>query len=314
MNNKDTILVLKWQSLECVYLNVFDLLYKYFEIPLKLMRLMKSKIFIMVIFFLGIVLSVDAARIDTLYVRSNSMNKDIPVVSVLPEGYTSTKKYPVVYMLHGYSDSYRNSYLRDGSPAVKWADALGLILIVPDGGFSSWYFDSPVDPTYKYETFVSRELVEYVDNEYSTVQSPYGRAITGYSMGGHGAFYLAFRNQDIFGAAGSMSGGVDIRPFPLNWDMAKRLGEQAEHPENWEKNTVINMTHLLTSKSLAIIFDCGTEDFFYEVNCRLHEKLLYMNIPHEFISRPGGHNWTYWSNSVNNHLLFFHSFFQSANK
>jgi len=270
---------------------------------------MKSKILFTVIFFFGILLAVKAAQIDTLYVYSNSMNKKVPVVSVLPENYMTSKKYPVVYMLHGYSGSYRDSFVRDDSSAVKWADMLGLILIIPDGGFSSWYFDSPIDSTYRYETFVSKELIEYVDNSFSTISSPKGRAITGLSMGGHGALYLSFRHQDVFGAAGSMSGGVDIRPFPLNWDMSKRLGTQAEYPENWERNTVINQVHLLTPKSLAIIFDCGTEDFFYEANCKLHEKLSYMNIPHEFISRPGGHNWKYWRNSVNNHMIFFNNFF-----
>lgn len=270
---------------------------------------MKEKVFIAIIFLCGVMMPSVAARIDTLYVPSHSMNKNIPVLSVLPEGYTAAKEYPVVYMLHGYSGSFRDSYVREDSPAVKWADELGLILIVPDGGFSSWYFDSPIDSTFRYETFISRELVAYVDDHFSTVKSPKGRAITGLSMGGHGALYLSFRNQDVFGAAGSMSGGVDIRPFPLNWDMAKRLGSQAEYPENWEKNTVINLVHLLTPGSLAIIFDCGTEDFFYDVNCRLHEKLSYMNIPHEFISRPGHHDWKYWGNSVNNHMLFFHHFF-----
>src|ERR1700712_5289812 len=123
-------------------------------------------------------------------------------------------------------------------------------------------------------------------------------------MGGHGALYLAFKHQDIFGAAGSMSGGVDIRPFPNNWDIAKRLGTYAEHPENWEKNSVINLVYLLTPNSLAIIFDCGTDDFFFKVNQNLHEKLLERNIPHDFIVRPGDHSIAYWTNSVNYQLLY----------
>jgi len=67
---------------------------------------------------------------------------------------------------------------------------------------------------------------------------------------------------------------VDIRPFPKNWDMEKRLGSLAKNPDNWDKYTVINQLHLLTPNSLAIIFDCGTEDFFYKVNTELHEKML----------------------------------------
>jgi enterochelin esterase-like enzyme len=91
--------------------------------------------------------------------------------------------------------------------------------------------------------------------------------------------------------------------------MAKRLGKYSEAPENWEKNTVINLLHLLTPNSLALIVDCGSEDFFYRVNNILHEKLLERNIPHDYISRPGGHNWVYWNSAVSYQLLFMKQYF-----
>jgi S-formylglutathione hydrolase FrmB len=128
-------------------------------------------------------------------------------------------------------------------------------------------------------------------------------------MGGHGALYLAIKHQDVFGAAGSMSGGVDLRPFPNNWEISSRLGKLSDAPDAWSKNSVINLTHLLTSKSLALIVDCGTDDFFYKVNQQLHENWMYNNIPHDFISRPGSHNWNYWSNAIRYQLLFMNRFF-----
>ncbi len=106
-----------------------------------------------------------------------------------------------------------------------------------------------------------------------------------------------------------MSGGVDIRPFPKNWDMAKRLGTYAEQPKRWEDHTVINQLHLLTGGSLALMIDCGTEDFFFAVNEKLHAELTYRNIPHDYITRPGAHNWAYWSNAIGYQLLFMHRFF-----
>jgi len=183
------------------------------------------------------------------------------------------------------------------------------MIVCPDGNFSSWYFDSPVDSSFKYDTYVAIELVNWIDSHYKTVNSRKGRAITGLSMGGHGALYLSFKHQNIFGAAGSMSGGVDLRPFPDNWNLSERLGLYAQFPERWDQNSVINLTHLLTPKSLAIIIDCGTDDFFYGVNRKLHEKLSDTNIPHDFISRPGGHSWEYWSNAVGYQMLFFSNFF-----
>ena len=75
---------------------------------------------------------------------------------------------------------------------------------------ASWYWNSPVDPKSQYETFISDELIKAIDSKYKTIKNRTGRAITGLSMGGHGALYLAIKHQDVFGAAGSMSGGVDI--------------------------------------------------------------------------------------------------------
>lgn len=249
-----------------------------------------------------------AATIDTADTYSNTMHKTIKAVVVKPDNYSRQSNFPVVYLLHGYSGNYRDWITK--VPAIKqYADQFSLMIVCVDGNFGSWYFDSPMDSSIRYETYVASELVNYIDDHYKTVKSKMGRAITGLSMGGHGAMYLAFRHQDVFGAAGSMSGGVDIRPFPGNWGIANLLGTENKYPENWEKNTVINLTHLLSPNSLAITFDCGTDDFFFKVNTALHDKLTYLNIPHDFTSRPGGHTWDYWANAVPYQLLFMSNFF-----
>ena len=236
-------------------------------------------------------------------VMSESMNKEIPVTIITPEGYEKGQEYPVIYLLHGHSGDHR---MWTGEGIVgKLADRYGIMMVLPDGGYNSWYFDSPVTPEFKYETFVSKELIEYIDSNYKTIKNRTARAITGLSMGGHGALYLAFRHPDIFGSAGSTSGGVDFRPFPENWELSERLGTYEDNPENWESNTVINMTHLIKPGQLNLIIDCGTEDFFYEVNCNFHEKLLREGIPHEFHVRPGVHWWTYWRISIQYQILFF---------
>ena len=270
---------------------------------------MKKAIYRAFLLCLGCIYSVTyAATVDTADTYSNAMHKTIKAVVVKPDSYSKQGNFPVVYLLHGYSGNYRDWITK--VPAIKqYADQFNLIIVGVDGNFGSWYFDSPIDSSVRYETYVSSELVSYMDSHYKTIKDRSGRGITGLSMGGHGAFYLAFRHQDVYGVAGSMSGGVDIRPFPGNWDIAKLLGTESKHPENWEKNTVINLTNLLTPNSLALTFDCGTDDFFYKVNMALHEKLAYMNIPHDFTSRPGGHTWEYWANSVQYHLTFMSSFF-----
>jgi len=253
-----------------------------------------------------------AATVDTVDTYSPSMKKNIKAVVVKPDSYDGKQDFPAVYLLHGYSGNYLSWIAEAGDILKDLSDRHQTIIVCPDGDFNSWYFDSPVDPTKKYETYVAKELVSWIDKHYSTIKSREGRGITGLSMGGHGAFYLAFKHQDVFGVAGSMSGGVDLRPFPNNWDMAAKLGTYAENREVWDSHSVVNLTHLLTPGSLSLIFDCGTGDFFYQVNVKLHEKLLERNIPHDFTSRPGGHTWDYWRNSVKYHLLYMADFFQKT--
>ena len=249
-----------------------------------------------------------ASKADTVLVYSHKMQKNIKTVIIAPESYNQQAELPVLYLLHGYSGNY-GSWVND-FPAVKeLADRFGMMVVCPDGAYGSWYWDSPIDPDFQYETFVAKELTAWVDKNYKTVKKREGRAITGLSMGGHGGLYLGFRHQDVFGACGSMSGGVDIRPFPNNWDMAKRLGKQGEFPERWEQHTVMNLLHLLTPNSIKVIIDCGTDDFFYEVNEKLHRELLYRNIPHDYISRPGAHNREYWANAIKYQMLFFGEYF-----
>ncbi|MDJ1502258.1 alpha/beta hydrolase family protein [Xanthocytophaga agilis] len=271
------------------------------------------KIFTLLILFTGIGDLVFAAKVDTVETVSVVMNKKIKAVVIIPDSYVGGKEFPVVYLLHGYSGN-QSDWIKKAPAIREYVDLYKMIIVCPDGGYSSWYFDSPVDTKWKYETYVADELVKWVDKNYKTVKSPAGRSITGLSMGGHGALYLALRHQDVFGAAGSMSGGVDIRPFPKNWEIASRLGKYAEQPENWEKHTVVNMLHLLTPGALTLLIDCGTEDFFFQVNESLHKKLLERNIPHDYITRPGAHNWDYWANAVQYQLLFMHNFFQKGTK
>lgn len=153
-------------------------------------------------------------RVDTIKVYSEAMHKDIPCVVIVPDLYGKLQaSYPVVYLLHGYSGDYLDWISR--VPSLRDAvDEFHLIIVCPDGGFSSWYFDSPVDSTMRYETFVSGELVPAIDKRYHTIGDKGHRGICGLSMGGHGALYLAIRHPDLFGAAVSISGGGGYHSFP----------------------------------------------------------------------------------------------------
>lgn len=251
-----------------------------------------------------------AARVDSLQVHSATMNRSIPVVAIIPDKATAETPYPTLYLLHGYSGS-EQSWITHRPDLPQLAEQYGMIIICPDGE-NSWYWDSPIKSDSQFETFLSKELIDYVDTHYPTRVNRHGRAITGLSMGGHGALFLGMRHPEVFGCMTAMSGGVDIRPFPTSWQMPTLLGSKDEHPERWENHSVMNQLDRLVDKQSAILIDCGTDDFFYGVNRKLHTELLARKISHDYISRPGGHTWEYWCNALEYHLLFARNFFRSA--
>jgi S-formylglutathione hydrolase FrmB len=255
-------------------------------------------------------LTLQAAQVDTITTYSQAMAKEIKVVVVTPAQYRASQQWPVVYLLHGYSGDYSDWITRTGQTLQTQADQLGIILVCPDGGFKSWYWDSPLDSSSRYETYVAKELVQQIDTRYSTIQKASGRAITGLSMGGHGALYLAFRHPQTFGAAGSMSGGVDITPYPGNWGMSEHLGNYAEQKSRWEAHNVFSNIHFFAVHKTALIIDCGKDDFFFPQNQKLHEALTYQNIAHDYIVRPGAHTWEYWRDALPYQLLFMKQYFQ----
>lgn len=287
-----------------------------------------TKILLLTTLLLSIGTLLRAQRVDTIAIHSPSMSKAVKNVVILPVDYDAKAEtpYPVIYLLHGYGGTYAQ-WTTNRPELADDATALRCIFVCPDGGHDSWYWDSPLVPEYRYETYVSTELISYIDSHYNTLRDRTGRAITGNSMGGHGALWLAFRHSDVFGACGAVHGGVDIRPFPDNWGMKRHLGEQRDNPERWEEHTVINQlfrlragkgvprgwgnAHLLKMEpnQLAIIFDCGTDDFFFDVNAALHREMIYRGILHDYIVRPGVHNTPYGRNALGFQLLFFRNYF-----
>lgn len=269
----------------------------------------KIFLFLIVVLFIGI--QVKAYTVDTIVVRSTVMQKDIKCVIVLPTAYTTQKdkKFPVVYLLHGYGGNYA-AWVKTAPHTVATADMANAIIVCPDGAIGSWYFDSPIDSTYRYETYIAQEVPAYIDGHYRTVNNRKARAIAGLSMGGHGALFLAIRHSDTFGAAVSMSGGVDFTPFPNNWEIAKQLGPYSENKERWEANTVYSLASQLKNDELAISIECGVNDFFLDVNRKLHQRLLDLKINHDYTERPGSHSWAYWDNAIQFQMLFFKHFFE----
>lgn len=251
------------------------------------------------------VAGVRAAVADTVTIATRYLPTPMKVSVVTPTTGAEGERFPTVYILNGHGGDYR-IWLKQNKHLHELADMYKMIFVFPDGR-NSWYWDTP---KMRMESFFVEDLVPYIDEKFPTIAHRDKRAITGLSMGGHGALWLASRHPDLWGSVGSMSGGVDIRPFPKNWNMPELLGPQTADEQKWADHTVITHVSEWKPGELNIIIDCGTDDVFTAVNDNLHQELRKHKIPHDYTSRPGGHNWPYWNNSIYYHLLFFHNAFR----
>lgn len=133
---------------------------------------------------------------------------------VLPSDYaTSDKRYPVVYVLHGYTEDeygWPFEFQRIQENALRFGETKEMILVFPNANnvlHGSMYLSSPTIGDY--ETYLTRELVEYVDAHYRTIPSRESRGITGCSMGADGALHLALKYPDVYSVAAPYSGTYD---------------------------------------------------------------------------------------------------------
>lgn len=256
-----------------------------------------------------------AAKVDTLQVASTAMGKTYKAAVVLPNSYAKSKTaFPVMYLLHGayghFSDWLKNT--PNKKLVHNLADQYNMIIVMPEGETFSFYIDSPVNKESQFETFITQEVIQKVDKTYKTIANKSGRVITGLSMGGHGALYLSARHPDLFCAAGSMSGAVDMSTM-LNRDSSAQVvklmqpvfGDKSGNTELYEQNSVLRMADKLKSNKLPLIIDCGVDDFLIEPNRELHRRLVYNKVDHDYTERPGAHTWDYWENSLPYHVLFF---------
>lgn len=260
----------------------------------------------------------NASTVDSLDVPSAVMKKAYKAAVVLPASYANSKaSYPVLYLLHGGSGHFRDwlTQTPDKMLVRNLADQFNMIIVMPEGETFGWYLDSPFDPNNKFETYITKEVIQKIDNTYRTVRSNKGRVITGLSMGGHGAMYLSSRHPELFCAAGTMSGAMDMNytKFKINEDFSKSLkarfekllGTSDTSNEVFVKNSIVNMVDAIKKNGMPITIDCGVDDFLIDANRELHSRLLYNGVPHDYTERPGAHTWDYWQNSLPYHLLFF---------
>lgn len=134
-----------------------------------------------------------------------------PVAVLLPPDYRrSHRRYPVLYLLHGGTAGIDSFLVTSDLVARTGAlpDSEQFIVVTPYGGLTGFYVDW-ADGSHDYETRIIDQVIPAVDAGYRTVATRRGRAVAGVSMGAWGAVFYAVRHPGMFGAVGSLSGGLD---------------------------------------------------------------------------------------------------------
>ena len=249
-------------------------------------------------------------RVQTIQFESKLVGKTLPYNVLLPVNYNQpdsrTKRYPVIYLLHGLTGHYTNWL--EKTKLVDYTASYEFIIVMPEGN-DGWYTDSATVPTNKYESYILSELIPDVEKRFRASSEREGRAIAGLSMGGYGALKFGIKHPEMFVLAASLSGALDA----ASWTEADLKGLEfiwrtlepvfgAEKSETRAANDLRKLYSELTAQRIAalpyVYVDCGTEDGLLEINRNFVDILTKQKIPHEYRQLPGNHSWTYWDAQV----------------
>ena len=288
---------------------------------MKHIKFLLTGIFCLALF--GVAVSQHTGKvIEQVTIKSNILKKDVRYTVYLPSDYsTSDRTYPVVYLLHGYTDD-NTGWLQFGEvnryadKAIEAGTIPPMIIIMPNGD-SSFYINS-YDAKENYEDFFIKEFMPAVEKAYRIKAQKRYRGICGLSMGGYGTLIYSLKYPDLFAAAAPLSAAVFddsavVNMPDNNWDrtFAQLFGRGLKGKERL--NTALNNNSILKIvenksadelKKVRYWIDCGDDDFLTKGNCLFHIALTDKRVPHEFRIRDGAHTWTYWRTGITDALQF----------
>lgn len=247
---------------------------------------------------------VAAKNIQTVKFQSDSLGQERAFNILLPVDYeSSARRYPVLYLLHGYGDNNTAwSYMTNLS---AYGAQHEIIIVMPDGS-KSWYVNNAANPKEKFEDYIVKDLIGYVDSHYRTLPLPRSRAVAGLSMGGYGAAFLGFHNYTKFAAIGTFSGAIGFAHFP-----PMQGGNRAEMEaidahfgpigsEARKDRDPFALAEKVPAAQMPMIYiACGGEDFLVKQNRDFVAFLADKKIPYEYREvSPRVHSWDFWNDQI----------------
>jgi enterochelin esterase-like enzyme len=258
--------------------------------------------------------------LEGLRFPSPLLNRDVHYAIYLPADYDlSTRRYPVVYLLHGFTDD-ESAWIQFGEAnlaadrAIAAREIPPMIIVMPDGDVT-WYVNDYRGQV-RYEDMFVQEFIPFIDRTYRTRAKKEFRGISGLSMGGYGSLMYAMRHPDLFVACAAFSSGVMTdeeivslqeydRYFASLFD-AKPEGQNRLN-QHWRAYNPLDLARKVPLDRLKTVhwyLDCGDDDFLYKGNSALHVIMRDIGLPHEYRVRDGDHSWAYWRSGITAGLKF----------
>ena len=231
-----------------------------------------------------------------------SLGRMVSVTACIPDGVVGP--WATLYLLGGMTDDHTTWARR--TSLERYASGLPLLIVMPDGG-RDWYVNSQTAAHNAFETYVTRDLLTFVETTFHVKPVRQARAVAGLSMGGYGAMRLALGNPELYCAAVSHSGAMGItrnmseRSPEFQGEIGRIFGAS---PAGGPDDVFALAESLPESKRPALRLDCGVSDFLIEDNRLFHSHLNGLGYAHEYAEHDGGHDWAYWDSHIVETLAF----------
>ena len=228
--------------------------------------------------------------------RSETLDLNVSVNVILPEPIGKNETFKTLYLLHGYIGDHTD-WIRFSSPErYNWSYRYAIIMPAVQ---NSYYTDTTYGQ--KYLTFIAEELPQVMERTFPLSRKREDRFIGGLSMGGYGALKAALLYPKKYSKAFSLSGAVDINHIrEITRDSARKVSFDAVFSKKEVSGTKHDLFYLIDKnikKNIIqpeMFISCGTEDFLFESNQKMHKFLNEHNIEHVYMTEPGTHDWEFW--------------------
>jgi len=188
--------------------------------------------------------------------------------------------------------------------AILDGKSTAMIIVMPDGDTGQkGYFNSPKGD-WNYEDYFFQELMPFIEKTYRIRAEKRYRAISGLSMGGGGTLMYALHHPELFSSACPLSayaGPISLAEADTRWKKQYPGISKEDMAKYYARHSALELMNNMPDgqkKAVRWYIDCGDDDFLYEGNSMLHIAMRKKEIPHEFRTRDGAHNWTYWREAL----------------